>query len=52
MALIQVSQISFESEVHGVKWRHVYDRIINKISLQICSSYLAKLITHDEMKLV
>ena len=30
MALIQVSQISFESEVCGVKWRHFYEKIINR----------------------
>ena len=30
MALIQVSQISFESEVCGVKWQHFYDKVVNK----------------------
>ena len=30
MALIQVSQISFASEVCGVKLRHFYIKIVNK----------------------
>ena len=30
MTSIQVSQISFESEICGVKWRHFYDKIVNK----------------------
>ena len=30
MALIHVSQISFESEVGEVKWRHFYDKIVSK----------------------
>ena len=30
MALIQVSQISLESEVCGVKWQHFDDKVVNK----------------------
>ena len=41
MTLMQVSLILFEREVCGVKWQHFYNIIINKISLQIWSSYLA-----------
>ena len=40
-ALIQISEISFASEVCGIRWRHFYDKIVNKIPLQIWSSYLA-----------
>ena len=30
MALIQVYQLPFESEVCGIKWWHFYNKIINK----------------------
>ena len=30
MALIRVTEISFEMEMCGVKWQHFYDKIVNK----------------------
>ena len=41
MALIHVFQILFENKVCGVKYQHFYNKIVNKISLQIWSSYSA-----------
>ena len=53
MALIQVSQILFETEVCGVKWQHFYNKIVNKEDIVAdMEAILGKLITHDKMKLV
>ena len=30
LALIQVSRISFESEVYKLEWRHLFNKIMNK----------------------
>ena len=53
MAFIQVSQISFESEVCGVKWRHFYDKIVYKWDIVADMELTCgKLINRDKMKLV
>ena len=33
VALIHVSQISFDNEVCGAKWRHFYNKIVNNSSI-------------------
>ena len=51
MALIQVSQISFENEVF--KWQHFYNKIVNKQDIITDMGLIfGQLIMHDKMKLV
>ena len=53
MAFIRIFQISFESEVCGVKWRHFYNKIVNKSGIVIDNELIfGWLITSDKMKLV
>ena len=53
MALIQISQISFRSEVWGVKWRHFYNKIVNNGDIvSDMELVFRQLITHDKMELV
>ena len=53
MALILVSQISFESEVCGIKWQHFYHKIANKEGIVTDIELIFdQLITHNKMKLV
>ena len=53
MVLIQVSQMSFESEVCGVKWRHFYNKIANKYDIVTDMELIfGQLISLDKMKLV
>ena len=53
MALIHVSQISFESKICGVKWRHFYNKIINEYVIMTDMELIfGQLITHDKRNLV
>ena len=53
MALIQVSQISFESEVCVVKWRNFHSKTVNEWYISTDMKLIfGQLITHDKMKLV
>ena len=53
MAIIQVSQISFENEVCGEKWRHFYNKVVNRKDIVTDMELIFdQLITHDKMKLV
>ena len=53
MAFVQVCQISFESEVYGVKWRNFYHKIVNKQDIVTDMELIfGQLITHGKMKLV
>ena len=52
MTLIQVPQISFESEVCGLKWRHVYNKTVNIYDIVTDMELIfGQLITHDNMTL-
>ena len=53
MAVFQAFQISFESEVCGVKWRQFNNKIVNKYNIVTGMELIfGQLITHDKMKLV
>ena len=53
MALIQVSEMSFESDVCGVKRRHFYNQIENKSNIVTDMELIfVQFITYDTMKLL
>ena len=53
MALILVSQISYESELCGVKCQHFYNKIVNEFYIITDMELIfGMLITHDKMELV
>ena len=48
MDLIQVPQISFQTKICGVKWRHFYNNIAKKDIVTDMELIFGQLIAHDK----